>query len=532
LQFQDFAYLVIAFRPVQETQMKARWKILIAVGVFLAVFIGIWLVTIHVGPENEVEAYKKFLREKGEKLEISEVLPPPVAPESNSVDAVEDAFRMFGSGSGKIPDAMKMVAPGKAMVGWMQPDVRGYDFTNSWDDFAADIAADRPAIELLHRVLDRPKLDFQLDYKKGAELLLPYLAPLKRSAQKLEAAAVLDLHNGDTGAAATNILTMLGLVQRNASEGLLISHLVRIAITAIAVVPTWEFLQATNVTDAQLAAVQQGWEQMDFFSDATNAFVMERAWGLAEIEKIRATHFEFGKALGAASSMSSSGGSSSVWTWPPDWEAITERPRDAIGEAMWRSSWSYSDELRMLKSDSIILETLRTMQTNQTQFYKADYDAMTARLSSLGITNVGEAFFRALKIPDMSEVFGEYSLGSAVRRTIQIETSCRVVVTAIALKRFQFRHGNLPETLNELSPEFFRTVPIDPYDGKSLRYHPNADGTYLLYSIGEDGVDDGGDPTNSASGSSSFYWQRARDWVWPQPATPAEVQFFYDHPPK
>jgi hypothetical protein len=157
---------------------------------------------------------------------------------------------------------------------------------------------------------------------------------------------------------------------------------------------------------------------------------------------------------------------------------------------------------------------------------------MTARLSSLGITNVGEAFFRALKIPDMSEVFGEYSLGSAVRRTIQIETSCRVVVTAIALKRFQFRHGNLPETLNELSPEFFRTVPIDPYDGKSLRYHPNADGTYLLYSIGEDGVDDGGDPTNSASGSSSFYWQRARDWVWPQPATPAEVQFFYDHPPK
>jgi hypothetical protein len=509
--------------------MKTRWKILIAAGIFLVLLAASMMLSAHFKPENELEAYKKLLREKGEKLEIGEVLPPSVAPESNSVDAVEDAFRMFGSSAENVPDAMKMVAPGKALVGWMQPNVRGYDFTNSWDDFAAAVAADRPSVELLHQVLDRPKLDFQLDYKKGAELLLPHLSPLKRSAQKLEAAAVLDLHNGDTGAAATNILTMLGLVQRNASEGLLISHLVRIAMTAIAVAPTWELLQATNVTDAQLAALQQGWEQMDFLSDATNAFVMERAWGLNEIEKARATHYEFGKMFGAASSMSSSGGSSSAWTWPPDWEAITESPRDAIGEAMWRSSWSYSDELRTLKSSSIILETLRTMQTNQSQFYKADYDAMMARLSSLGITNAGEAFFHALKIPDMSEIFGDYGLGSALRKTLQVQTACRVVVTAIALKRFQLKLGKLPETLNDLVPEFSPAAPIDPYDGKPLRYHPNADGTYLLYSIGEDGKDDGGDPTNTASGSSSLYWQgnRVRDWVWPQPATEEEIQAYY-----
>jgi hypothetical protein len=519
--------------------MKARWKILIAVAVFMALSCAVSLLTMHVQPENEVEAYKKALRGKGEKLEISEVLPPPVPPESNSVDAVEDAFRMSGSGSGKIPNAMKMVALGKAMVGWMQSDVRGSDdgsdFTNSWDDFAADVAADRPAIELLHQVLERPKLDFQLDYKKGAEMLLPHLAPMRRSAQKLEAAAVLDLHNGDPGAAATNILTTLGLVQRNASEGLLISHLVRIAMTAFAVAPTWELLQATNVTDAQLAAVQQGWEQMDFLSDATNAFVMERAWGLAEIEKMRATHYEFGKVFGAAGSMSGSGGSS--WTWPPDWEAITEEPRDAIGEVMWRSSWSYSDELRTLKGDSIMLETLRTMQTNQGQFYKADYDAMTARLSSLGITNAGEAFFRALKIPDMGEMFGDFSLSSAVLKTLRIETARRVVVTAIALKRFQLKHGKSPETLNEMVPEFSPAVPVDPYDGKPLRYHPNADGMYLLYSVGEDGKDDGGDPSLQGGvvyPSFNFYWQnaRSRDWVWPQPATPAEIQYFYDHPPK
>ncbi len=154
-----------------------------AIAIFLAAFAGLWLVTMRIQPEREVEAYKKLLRAKGEKLEISEVLPSPVAPESNSVLAVEEAFRLFGSGNEKIPDAMKMVAPGKAMIGWMQPEARSWDFTNSWEDFAADIAAYSPAIELLHQVLERPRLDFQLDYKKGSALLLPHLASLKRATQ-------------------------------------------------------------------------------------------------------------------------------------------------------------------------------------------------------------------------------------------------------------------------------------------------------------------------------------------------------------
>src|SRR6202035_3729834 len=98
--------------------MKARWKILIAAGIFLVLVVVSLMMTAHFQPENEVEAYKQLLRDKGEKLAINEVLPPPVPAESNSVDAVEDAFRMLGSGSGKIPYAMRMVAPGKAMVGW------------------------------------------------------------------------------------------------------------------------------------------------------------------------------------------------------------------------------------------------------------------------------------------------------------------------------------------------------------------------------------------------------------------------------
>jgi hypothetical protein len=506
--------------------MKRRWKILIALGVLLVLLAASLSVTMHVQPANELEAYKKLLRAKGEKLELSEVIPPPVAPESNSVDAVQDAFRMFGSGNENIPYAMEMVAPGKALIGWKQPDARGYDFTNSWDDFGAKVAADGAAIDLLHQVLERPKLDFQLDYKQGNAVLMTHLTPLKHSAQKLEAAAVYELHNGDNGAAVTNILTMLALVRNDAAEGLLISHLVRIAMTTIAITPTWELLLATNVTDAQLAALQKNWERMDFLNDLENSIVVERAWMGSGIQKMRASHEGFAGTLGRFGSSSGS-----TWSWPPDWNDITEHSRDAIGEVMWRSSWSYSDELYLLKSGQLILEALRTIQTNRSQFYKADYDAIKLHLSSLGYTTAGEAFFRALDITYLNE-FRDGSYGNALGVTLRIEAVRDVVITAIALKRFQLNHGKWPETLGKLVPEFLVSVPIDPYDGKPLKYHPNTDGTFLLYSVGENGVDDGGNAAPLGSSASSLRewhwdWRRGYDWVWPQPATPAEVQNYF-----
>jgi hypothetical protein len=67
-------------------------------------------------------------------------------------------------------------------------------------------------------------------------------------------------------------------------------------------------------------------------------------------------------------------------------------------------------------------------------------------------------------------------------------------------------------------------------NGEPLHYRPNADGTFLLYSVGENGVDDGGNPSLEKDvTSSNYYWQNphALDWVWPQPATGDEIQAYY-----
>ena len=49
----------------------------------------------------------------------------------------------------------------------------------------------------------------------------------------------------------------------------------------------------------------------------------------------------------------------------------------------------------------------------------------------------------------------------------------------------------MPDDLKELTPQFREAIPTDPFDGAALRYRRLTRG-YVVYSVGEDGRDDGG----------------------------------------
>ena len=193
--------------------MKTRWKILIAAGIFLLLAAASTWLTAHHQPQNAVEDYKKILRAQGEKLEISEVLPPLIAQESNGVKTVRSAFALFPSPNGddwtNLPPAMWLIAPGKAIICSQQPDVRVNNFTNSWENVIANAEANKPVTEMLWQTMNFAAIDFQSDYDKGVDMMLPHLSPMKRCAQKLSAAAICNLHQGDAGLATTNLCAAL-----------------------------------------------------------------------------------------------------------------------------------------------------------------------------------------------------------------------------------------------------------------------------------------------------------------------------------
>jgi hypothetical protein len=114
-------------------------------------------------------------------------------------------------------------------------------------------------------------------------------------------------------------------------------------------------------------------------------------------------------------------------------------------------------------------------------------------------------------IPEMVGITKKIAEGECLRR---------VVVTALALKRYQLRHGHWPDSLVALCPDFLPAVPRDIMVNQPLHYRPLPDGAYRLYSVGLNGVDDGGDPKQTPETKEpSFNWrdEHARDWVWPQP---------------
>jgi hypothetical protein len=64
--------------------------------------------------------------------------------------------------------------------------------------------------------------------------------------------------------------------------------------------------------------------------------------------------------------------------------------------------------------------------------------------------------------------------------------------SSIAIERYRRVHGEAPEGLDQLVPDFLDRPPIDPFDGAPLRYYVDSGG-YKVYSIGSDGVDQGGE---------------------------------------
>jgi hypothetical protein len=82
-------------------------------------------------------------------------------------------------------------------------------------------------------------------------------------------------------------------------------------------------------------------------------------------------------------------------------------------------------------------------------------------------------------------------LTAAFNAKSRILAAREILLTAIACQRYQLKTGRPAAQLADLVPDFLPTVPRDPFDGQPLRLR-QSDNTIVIYSIGKDGKDDGG----------------------------------------
>jgi hypothetical protein len=311
-----------------------------------------------------------------------------------------------------------------------------------------------------------------------------------------------------------------------------VSHMVRFACERIAQQAIWEAMQTDYLNETQLASLQREWESARFFDGLPETAELSCASMVANCQARRDESY-----------IADNGG------WEPMLRCIFSSPKIGFQNlfsallaypihASYRNRGSYEDEVALLiyhrdrwekLKRAVICPTWAEMRslpgaTNIVHFKAAKWSPMGVMMN-----------LRLWSLAGHSQGQGPTLLSNAA----SAETRRRLIVTAIALERYAIQHREYPKSLADIVPAFLPAVPVDFMDGKELRYRRLGDGRYLLYSVGLDCVDNGGQmitPDNLATyripwgrfdnQGAMFLPPLDTDMVWPIRATQADLDLF------
>lgn len=420
-------------------------------------------------------------------------------------------------------DLMPAVGSNAALVVWKQQKLPARSGPYYWlpgNQFEEDRwPALREVFDEDHATLDAAceaalagPIRFNLNASRGSAMLLPHLGALRNLSQILGARAALELHDGNKAAAWTNLLAATRLVTAWDPEPAEVSHGVRVICATLAYNATWQALQADDWPDDRLARLQHEWESVDFFKGLgeTEAFSRAAAANLCQRDRR--------EPLGPSFILRDLFHSPrNVWYGlVRHWTQIRYRHHGSYADERGLLLYYKDREVQVRRavqapdwSEMRLLPGVTDLVSFQSKYPSRVQSMLNLRQMSLAVANRGQVL---------------------LARAAEAEARRRILVAAIALERYRGRHGSYPQTLQALAPEFLKHPPLDFMDGQPLRYQVTADGHFVLYSVGLDCVDNGGEMRRPRrrgpmyQGLPEFGTPVGTDLVWPRPATAAEVQ--------
>jgi hypothetical protein len=480
-----------------------------------------------------VRTCKAGLAAQGEKLLVADTL--SLLPLPNTISELPQVLGQFfglrslGISQTNPPSGMGLLSPGRAIPCWSQPEIRSTTSVSAWADLGKELARLAPFLESAHAAFKDPVANFPVTYN-GFHTQLPHLSSLSGAARIFSAATLYHLHQRDTDAAWTNLTTLIAAVGCASAEPWAVSSSVRVHLAEIAFKTTWEALLATNWSDAQLAQLQQQWQALEFVAPLGPSLAFERAVSLESIESWRASN------EGIVQLMTTELARSPI----PAVQPMHDDPvsdllaggaagiRTVMFGPMWRAYWSYKDEWLTLRAYQVLLDQLRQVKAGEP--WTRVRERIQAGLRQMGRDQQSHDEDDPLAYPNWPDASGPYVFSHMALRMEQIlsmaimaNTMRDLAVTAIALQRYQLRHGKSTPSLAALVPDFLTQVPRDPIDGQPLRYRVDSNGAWRLYSVGSNGLDDGGNPNPPPGKSRLPFWWAGQDWLWPQAAKPEEI---------
>jgi hypothetical protein len=344
------------------------------------------------------------------------------------------------------------------------------------------------ALEELRAAAPLPESRFPLTYdaENSLMIVLPHLAALKSCSRVLHLRAAAELELDRSESALADVKLARRLMDSLRSDPVLISHLVRLALLQLLLQPVYEGLAEHRWTDAQLQALESLLAHLDLLADYQYALRGERIFGITGLDYLRRS-----RDLGA-------------------FDNPNGKPTSAPLKLLFR----------FLMPDGFFYQNELTMARLHQQF----------TLPMVNVTNgtVSPRKIRELQKSADAELLGNWSpykifarmLFPAVEKSaekfVQAQSAVGLARTAIALERFRLAHGNFPDSLDALAPQFIEKVPRDVIGGGPLKYRREAGGSFTLYSVGWNETDDGG-AVVLAKGETPGVDHHQGDWVWRYP---------------
>ena len=478
---------------------------------FIAFFSVIALITTAWQVENwrgrtKWETWKAEWEAKGEKFDLASVVPPEVPDDQNFAksalfeplfDRDEDGKPRDSAALDVAKDRFKLERSSRSSFGWQHGQRR--DFA-SWEEallgrdnppakgatpvdtvvaalesYAADMAT-------LANDVRRPHSRFDIRYEDAFTALLPHLQVTKQAAVLFSLRASSRLAKGDTEGALHDTVTSIRLAESFATEPLLISQLVRVAILQVGLQPYWEGAVDHKWSAAQLAKLREALQPINLMEGMARCFRGERNMINHWMDRMRG------------------GGGNAT----RELEMVTDGSMP-VGVGM-PDGWLCQNQFHI---NRIVTENILS-----------GIDLENRRLAANGFKSLDEEVRTLREGFTPYHVFAMMLLPAYDKMGIRMSASQATIDQALivtALESHRLAKGSYPASLAALSPEWLATVPGDWFSDAELVYRRDNDGTFMLYSIGYNETDDGGRYVFGESKRKAIQWEDG-DWPWPSAA--------------
>ncbi|NOY42151.1 MAG: hypothetical protein GXP26_09985 [Planctomycetes bacterium] len=339
--------------------------------------------------------------------------------------------------------------------------------------------ANQKPLDMLVEAAARPKyfspspslLDGKDDSLIG--VLLPDIQRMRSAVRALQARAMWHLGEGRTAEAWADILACFRLARHTSRDSTLVGQLVAIAIDGMACRVTVTYLQHDGLGKEEAAQILVDLQGLPPASRM--AYSLDQGERLMYIDIVlrmaqgEITPGEFG---------GDDGGPVAVMSMLAiDWNHVLRegnRWYDRIANAARLPTYAQrKQELANIDTDLSLLGSAATTPGAVLGSF------VSRRRRSQMISDILLSLF----LSSLDAITG------AEDRAI---TTQRLTLVAAALAVYRARQGEYPESLDELSPAILPALPLDLYTEKPFIYKRKSDGGYLLYSVFQNGVDDGG----------------------------------------